>query len=210
MTGDGDGRPESFAPAWLDELAVRSLRRAWPVVFGIAGDDGEREEVHRLRGRVVIERGWASPEQLPAGLERDEDDPRAVHITGRADGALVACARIILPGTGGPWPLERFFGLDAGSLGAVAHVDRVAVLRGRGDRGHRVFLGVLGRTWIELRERGVERCAGIVSPAAMRLFASLGLETRVLAGPRLVWGQERLAVLLAPAAVPAAAPRARR
>ena len=192
----------------MDALAARSVRRAAPVVFGIAGDDGEREEVYRLRHRTVIERGWARPEHLPAGLERDQDDPRAVHVTGRAGGTLVACARIILPGTGGPGPLERIFGLEAGSLGAVAHVDRIAVLRGRGDRSHRVFLGLLGRTWIELRERGLERCVGIVSPGAMRLFASLGLEPRVLAGPRLVWGEERSAVLLAPA--PSPAPAARR
>jgi hypothetical protein len=64
-------------PAQLDHLAHLAIVRAAPVRFGVAGSVAERETVFRLRHRAVMERGWAAPEDLPDGLEREADDERA-------------------------------------------------------------------------------------------------------------------------------------
>ena len=48
----------------------------------------------------MIERGWARPEALPDGIERDDWDEEAVLVAGSVDGETVACARLVLPRPG--------------------------------------------------------------------------------------------------------------
>lgn len=77
----------------------------------LAGTAAEREQAYAVRLRVFVDE-----QRVPLELERDEHDERADHFLARVAGRPVGAARLLLDG-------------------AVAHVQRVAVLpelRGRG------------------------------------------------------------------------------
>ena len=58
--------------ALADGLASRIVGVAAPILFSVAQSDSDRLAVYRLRYQVIIQRGWAQPEDLPDGLERDQ------------------------------------------------------------------------------------------------------------------------------------------
>ena len=184
----------------LEELARALLRQASSVQFAIARTEEERAAIYRLRHSVVIERGWARPEELPDGLERDEWDDGALHVAGSIAGDLIACGRLVFPAPGRPLPVEAVFDLTVEPVGQVVEFDRLVVSRAVGDRGHRVFMGLVAACWLEAHARGFHVWAGIQSRLITRLYRSLGFEVEVLGPGRRYWSEERFPVRLDAAA----------
>jgi hypothetical protein len=185
-------------PSQLDSLARLAIARAAPVRFGIAESVAEREAVFRLRHRAVMERGWAAPEELPDGIEREADDERAVLIGGWLGEELVAAARLIFPAPGQRLPVEAVYDLVVEPPGQVVHVDRVTVARAHSDPASRVLFGLIGRCWLEMRGRGFQVGAGIESAGTIRLYRRLGFEATILGPAQRYWDEERYPVRFDP------------
>ncbi|MBI2902457.1 MAG: GNAT family N-acetyltransferase [Candidatus Methylomirabilis oxyfera] len=206
MTEDGAGRTSSGL-ARTDALAAQLIARAAPLVFSVAQSPAEREAVYRLRYSIVVEKGWARPEDLPDGVERDAYDDTAVQIVAWDADELAATARLVPPVPGHPLPTEETFGLKIESRTHLMDVGRTCVAPAYRDPQHRVLAGLLGRTWIELRAGGCTEACGIVAPAVVRMCRGMGFHVVILGAPRLVWGEERSPVLIRPAESPEALTR---
>lgn len=170
--------PDLETPAALaqaDALAAKLIERAKPVRFAVAQSPEDLEAIYRLRCRIVIEREWAKPEDVPDGLERDAYDARALHVAAWDGNVLAGTSRLVLPLPGHPLPTEEAIGLDIVARGGVADVGRVCVAPGYRHASHRVLWGLLGRTWIEMRRRCLAYACCILSPAAARMYQSWGL-----------------------------------
>jgi N-acyl-L-homoserine lactone synthetase len=190
------GRPAR--PHILDAYASRLVAAASPVRFSVAGTDREREECFRLRGRVVVERGWGRPEDLRGGMERDAFDDRAIHVVGRLGSRTVATGRLVLPWAGVPLPTEAVFGITIEPAGAVADFGRNAFRTPTpGTAGipeSRLLMALIAKGWLELRSRGCSRMCGTLSPGMVRLYRRIGTPVRVLGPPRTFFGEERLPI----------------
>jgi hypothetical protein len=182
----------------LDDIAARLLARVAPIRYAVASTERQRLDAFLLRYRAVMDRGWAPPEELPDGLERDADDERAVLI-GAWDGAIpVATARLIFPDPAHPLPVESAFDVTVEPVGRVVSVDRITVDRSSRDAGSRLLLGLFASCWLEIRKRGYHIWAGTQSAGATRLYHRLGFEVTVLGPPRVYWGEERFPVRFDP------------
>lgn len=205
--GPGAGPDLAAALTTIDECAERMIAAAGSVRVGLA-TEAEREAVYRLRFRVVIDRGWADPDSMPGGQERDPDDDRALHVVAWAGFDLAATARILLPAPGMRLPLEQTFDLVVEPRGEVAHIDRVAVAPEFSHRDHRTMMALLGRTWQEVCANGLHHWAGIATAPTIRLYRMAGLAMTVLGPARPFWGEERYPVAFdAIASAPALARR---
>jgi N-acyl-L-homoserine lactone synthetase len=186
--------------AALDEVTRRGVARAAPVRYGVARTDAERDAVYRLRYRVVVERGWARPEDLPDGRERDAYDAVAVHVVGWDGETLAAAARLLFPSESYRLPTEAAFDVLVEPRGQVADMGREIVARTHTDARHRIFAGLLGQCWIEARARGFCHLCGVFTPSMVRLFHLMGIEIAVLGPARPFWGEERQPILFVPEA----------
>jgi len=186
--------------AQLDQLARLAIARVAPVRYEVARSAAAREAVYRLRHRAVVERGWAAPDDLSDGLERDGDDERAVLIGGWDGEDLVAAARMIFPAPARRLPVEAIYDLVVEPDGQVVHVDRVTVARVHSDPGSRVLLGLIGRCWLEMRERGYHVWAGIDSAGTIRLYRRLGFGVTILGPAQRYWDEDRYPVRFDPTA----------
>jgi N-acyl-L-homoserine lactone synthetase len=182
----------------LDALASSFVRDGAPVAFRRAASPDEVHQVHRLRYRTVIERGWATPADHPEGIETDEFDEGALQFVAVDGPTVIGSCRLVLPQLGRPLPVEAFFDISLQPQGEVAHVDRALVVPASRSRDGRVFAGLIGRTWLELRERGFSAGSGMVSRGILRLYRRLGVELEVLGPPRRVWGEDRVPVRFGP------------
>ena len=180
----------------LDVLAARAIARASPLRIGVAASDDERRAVYRLRWECVVESGWAAAADLPDGLEYDDYDDVAVHVVAWAKDALVGTCRLSFPQPGKPLPTEAAFGIEIEPRGEVVNCDRLLVAREH--RGLAATRAVLAHAWLVTRARGFFVGAGTATPAAAQIFRSLGLRVAVLAGPRVLWGEERFAIRTSP------------
>ncbi len=180
----------------LDALAARAIARAAPLRIGTATSDDDRRAVYRLRWECVVESGWAAADELPDGLEYDQYDDAAVHVTAWAREVLVGTCRLVFPEPGGPLPTEAAFGIEIEPRGEVVNCDRLLV--GSEHRGLAATRAVLAQAWLVSRARGFCLGAGTATSAAAQIFRSLGLHVAVLAGPRLLWGEERFAIRTSP------------
>jgi N-acyl-L-homoserine lactone synthetase len=186
----------------FDELARRILARTAPVRYRTATSAAERAAIFRLRYQAVIDRGWARPDDLPDGLERDEDDDRALLVGGWDGKTLVAAARLIFPASGIRLPVERVFGVEVAPRDRVAHVDRITVARARSDAGSRLLVGLIAATWLEMRAHGAHVWVGIDSPGTLRLYRRIGFAMTILGPPRRYWDEDRYPVRFDPATDP--------
>jgi N-acyl-L-homoserine lactone synthetase len=175
----------------LDELAARLVAEAAPVSLRCAGSEREREAAYRLRYEAVVDRGWGDAEAFPEGRERDEFDADAVHVVAWDGRTAVGTARLVFPAPGRPLPTEAAFDLELEPRGAVVNLDRMVVTRSRSDPAHRVYAGLLGRSWLELRDRGFSELCGIHSRAMIRLCRQLGLVMEIVGPPRRHWREKR-------------------
>ena len=181
----------------IDAVAAQGLIIAAPIRFGVAQLAQERETTHRLRYEVSIERGYARPEDMPDGLERDEYDDHAVHIVGWHGDRLAATARLVFPQPGIRLPTEVAFDLEMEPRGHVVDMGRVIVARdaARSEAQHRILAGLMAFCWIQVRARGfIQVCAAFASSASIRLYRHMGFQITRLAPPRPYWGEERYPV----------------
>jgi N-acyl-L-homoserine lactone synthetase len=180
----------------IDALATRWVRAARPVIFRTATPP-ELDEVFRLRYRTIIEQGWARPEDFPHGLERDRHDDAAIHLVGVDAGQLAATSRLVLPVPGQRMPTEEAFELMLPGRISVVDLNRVVVDPSYRDNGHRIFAGLVGRSWQEARSHGFGGIIGAVSVPVRERYAQLGIELLLLGPARRYWGENRLPVQFA-------------
>lgn len=179
----------------LGGLAERALARLAPLRFALAVDDGERDEVLRMRAACVLAAGWARAEDLPDGRERDEYDDDATFVVCRDGGALAGSLRIVTPAAGRMLPTESSFGVRARPADGVADVGRIIVAPGlRGGRSHHVLGGLCARAWLELAANGLHRAVSSATPELVELYRAVGLRVTVLGPARVHWGARRVPV----------------
>lgn len=179
------------AIAIADAVANKFIRRAAPVCFRAAQSPAELEAVYRLRYQVVIERGWAYPEDFPTELEQDIYDGQGLHLIGQAGATIVATTRLIFPDPGRLLPTEAEFGLRIEPQGRVVDGGRAIVSRAYSGRQHHIFAGLLGQSWFELKARGFYYLCGLASAAMIRLCRSIGYQITILGPARQYWGEWR-------------------
>lgn len=207
MTPPG-ARVRATAVARVDAIASAVVARAVPARFGVAVTPEEMEAVYRLRYRVVVAQGWALPAALPHGLERDADDAGAVQVVGWDGGHPVATARLVLPAGGRRLPTEVAFDLDLPGRERLVDVGRACVTPAGREASHRLFWGLLGQVWLEMRRLGYEESCVAVEPELARAYARWGLSVVALGPPRSHWGAPRYPARISPARSPARLARA--
>jgi N-acyl-L-homoserine lactone synthetase len=166
----------------VDELSHKLVGAAQPLHFDIARTEAQRTAVFRLRYAAVIAHGWAPPEAMPDGMERDSYDQYAIHITAWDGDVLAATTRLILPAPGRLLPTEAAFGLTVEPQGRVADMGRQTVARAYSNMRHRVFAAILAKTWLEMRSCGYSLVCGDFSAGMLRLYRMLGFKVTQL-GP---------------------------
>lgn len=186
----------------LDGLSQQLLRAgdASQIRATIAQTPSEQDAIHRLRHQQVIGHGWASPDDLPAGLERDEHDPFAVQVGAWTGATLIGAMRLVLPTERRRLPVEAAFDLCIEPRGRVVEAGRLVVAPShRGDPSHRIWGALFARAWLSMRARGFSLLCGAASPTITKRLRSLGLPFEVLGAPRTYWGEPRVPVRLDPA-----------
>ncbi len=178
-----------------DELA-RGMVAAAPLSFRIAQTPEELTAVYRLRYEVIIERGWARPEDLPDGLERDEYDDHAVHIAAWDGAQIAATSRIVLPAPDLVLPTERAFGVKIEPHEQVVDMGRQIVAHAYSNVEHLVFAALLAQTWLELHARGYTLVCGDFTPAVTRLYRLMGFQVAQAGPAREFWGEERSPIVV--------------
>jgi N-acyl-L-homoserine lactone synthetase len=144
-----------------------------------------------MRYEVVVDQGWARPENLLSGLEQDGYDAQAIHLLGWDGQKAVATTRLVFPTAGKLLPTEVEFGLSVEPRGQVVDGARAIVARAYSDYQHRIFAGLLGYTWFEIQARGFSYLCGAAVPAMIRLCRSIGYQITVLGPARQYWGEKR-------------------
>src|SRR5438067_3120190 len=110
--------------ACADSLARQIIAEGATLRFVVAQSSAEWETAFRLRYRVAMAEGWAQPEELAGGLERDAYDDEAIHIVAWDGEAMVGTTRLVLPTNRHPSPTEEAFDLVIEPRGRVADVGR--------------------------------------------------------------------------------------
>ena len=177
--------------ATVDALASQFIAWATPVRFDVAQSPAELDSVYRVRYQIAIERGWATPTDLPHGIERDTYDNSAVQIVGWVNEQPIALARLVFPSPGLRLPTEETFKLVIEPHGQVVDINRATVLAAYSDLQHRVFCGLLGRSWLEIRTRGFQHVCAYAAQPLLRLYRILGLQFTQLGPSQIVWGEVR-------------------
>ncbi len=199
MTPRG-GLPDTDAVVTIDALAAAWITQAAPVRFGVAVSAADLEAVYRLRYEVVVAQGWAAVHSFPNGLERDSDDAAAVQVAGWHGNRVVATGRLVQPAAGRRLPTEAAFDFALSGRERLIDVGRVCVAPACRSVAHRVFRGVLGQIWREMRRRDCEEAATVVTATVARTYERWGLRVTALAPPRTYWGESRFPARIAPAA----------
>lgn len=184
------------AMSLLDDVCSQILSRPGPISWGFAASEAEREAVYRLRGSVVLERGWRSPEEFPHGRERDRYDDAAIHAVGLRNGEPVATTRLLFPQTHRLLPTEEAFDLVVRPSGEVVDMSRVIVARDVGHTRRAVLWQLLALLWLELRHRGFSRVCGATTTSTIRLFEAMGFAVTTLGPAREYWADRRFPILV--------------
>jgi hypothetical protein len=85
-------------------------------------------------------------------------------------------------------------GIVVEPAGSAVDVGRMAVVPPHQNLEHAVFVALLCRLYLEMRERGYQVACGMMSRRARRLMRLLGLELEELAADRDYWGEPRAPV----------------
>ena len=177
----------------FDRLADRILAGLAPLSFETADTPTDRDAVLRMRYGCVVELGWARPEDYPDGREGDEYDDGATFVVCRDGDENVGSARVVPPAAGRLLPMEREFGLRAGSVGEAFEVGRIVVPRSyRPGRSHLVIAGLAARCWLVGHALGCTRVVSTATADVLDLYRSLGMQVSVLGPSRVYWGEERV------------------
>jgi N-acyl-L-homoserine lactone synthetase len=179
------------AEIW-DDYTRRFIQLSPTVRFTAAQSPEEREAIYRARYAEVIEQGWATPESMPDGVERDEYDDHALLMVGWEDEQMVIVARLVFPSPDRPLPTEAAYNLEIAPRQQVVDTGRAILLRGdRSDPQHKLFLGLMGYAWQEMRARGYCHVCAAMTASMLRLYRLMGIHWQVLGEPRPYWGQPR-------------------
>lgn len=181
----------------MDRLAEGILRLIEPLRLELARAPHDLECAYRLRFQTALDRGWISRAQFPSGLPQDEHDDSALQIIALKGGAVVGTARIILPAPGRKLPAEEMFAWHPDQPGRMVEVGRIC-RDPRSTSGPRVFFGLIGKIWIEMRQRNFTECCGCADINMIRVYEDLGFNVMKMAPPRLHWGEERWPVVIRP------------
>ena len=179
-----------------DAVATDLLSALSPLRVEEAHDELERRASYRLRYAAVVERGLASTDAFPDGEEHDEYDDRAVHIVGWDGARPIATCRLVLPRAAARLPVESVFGLDVAGSESMVDFGRAVVEPSWRTGDHRVFMGLVARAWLSMRARGFSVLLAAAPARLVDLFGNLGFTVKVLGEPRLVWNEERHAMLV--------------
>ena len=185
-----DGGADATQRAPLDALVSRVMART-PFEYRLANDESQRELAYRIRGRAVVAQGWRDRSELPAGLERDEYDDRALHVLGWDGDEAICTGRVVLPPM---LPTETACGIVVDPPGEVVDVGRMCVLPGHQSLEHAAFIGLMCRLYLEMRAQGYSVACGMMSARAQALVRHLGLQIEVLGPPRTYWSEPRTPV----------------
>lgn len=186
----------------LDRLSQQLLAAAdaGGIRVVVAETSSEQDAIYRLRHEQVVGQGWAPPDDLPDGLERDAHDPFAVQLGAWTRGTLVGAMRLVLPSARLGLPVEEAFALTIEPRGRVVEAGRLVVTPAhRGDPAHRIWGALFARAWLIMRGLGFSLLCGAASPEMVQRLRGLGLPFEVLAAPRPYWGEQRVPVRLDPA-----------
>jgi N-acyl-L-homoserine lactone synthetase len=179
-----------------DDLARGMVRAAAPLRLSVTQSLEELTAVYGLRYEVIVARGWARPEDLPDGLERDNYDDRAVHIAAWDGTQIAATSRLVLPMPDLLLPTERAFEVKIKPHEQVVDMGRQIVARAYSNVQHLVFAALLGQTWLEMRARGFTLVCGDFSPVVTRLYRLMGFQVAQVGPTREFWGEERFPIVV--------------
>lgn len=174
----------------LDSVVARMLSSS-PFEYRLAANERERDVAYRLRGRVVLDRGWLTADELPDGRERDVYDERAVHVLGWDGEAPICTGRLVLPPN---LPTEELCGIVIEPSGDVVDVGRMCVASSHQSLEHAAFIGLMCRLYLQMRAHGFAVACGMMSAPARLLVAHLGLRLELLGEERVYWNEPRAPV----------------
>jgi hypothetical protein len=178
----------------LDGLAARVLSQ-YPYVFSVPSTPSECDVAYRIRYEATVGEGWATPEQFPDGLERDDFDSDAVQLVGWDGETPICTGRLVLPPA--PLPTEQAAGIRIEPRGQVVDVGRMAVIPSYRTYRNAAFIALLCRLYLEMRNSGFHVACGMMSARVRTLTRQLGLQLE-LVGPELdYWGELRAPVRFA-------------
>ncbi len=183
--------------ARLDTVAAALVARARPTIYRITNDRADVEAAQRLRGRAVLEQGWARPDELPDGREVDVDDDRAAHILAILDTEPIGTCRLFYPEPGRVLPMEQAPGVTRLPKVCV-ELGRMVVIHAVERERRSVLAGLIGAAWLELRARGHARVCGTASTPMLRLYRRLGFVLHIVGPPVTTFGEERYPILFEP------------
>ena len=186
----------------LERVALEVTRSIAPLRIGVTFDPDDLDAMFRLRGAEIVERGWAPPEALPSGRDRDEYDDNAVQIAIWHVVDVIGVCRLLLPSPHRLLPIERDFDLRLDRYGGVVQWSRLVLAPAyRGDPQHRLAMACFAALWLETNRRRFDACAGVIAQPMLDLYRGIGMEFEVLAAPRVVEGELRYPALSSAATV---------
>jgi hypothetical protein len=180
------------------DLLARDIVARSGYRFSVAESDMERDAAYRLRHQAVVDHGWveggagAAAKAGAGGRERDGYDDRAIHVLCWNGEDAIATGRLVLPP--GSLPTEDVCGIRVEPRGQVADVGRMTVARTHQGPTHPVFVALLARLYLEVRDQGYDVACGIMSARARSLVRLLGLQLEVLGDDVMYWGEPRAPV----------------
>ena len=178
--------------------AEQMLASFAPLDFRPATNPAEQEAAYRVRYRCVIEQGWASPDELPDEMERDEHDEYATQILAWQGDRLAGTLRLVPPVPGRALPIEEDFGVRIEPVGQVVEGGRLVIVPAyRSDPKVRILRGLFTRFWIEVNTRGYSLAAFAAPARLARLYRWMGVSLEVIEPTRYLWGENRLLMLAA-------------
>ena len=184
---------EARAAEILDEFSQQFMQLSPHLRFAAAETPQEREAVYRARYAEVVRRGWAAPEDMPDGIERDEYDDDALHIVGWDGDVMMIIGRLVFPSPDRPLPTEAAYDLVIEPRQQVVDSGRAIRLQpDHGDSQHAMFLGLMSYAWQAMRERGYQHICGVMATSIFEMYKRMGIHWEVLGEPRSYWGEMRL------------------
>lgn len=182
---------ERAAEIW-DDFTTRFIALNPSVHFATAQSAAERDAIYRARYAEVIQKSWTQPEDLPEGVERDEYDDQALQLVGWEDERMVIIGRLVLPSPARPLPTEAAYNLEIAPPQQVVETGRGILLQPhRSDAQHKLFLGLMGFAWQEMRARGYCHVGAAMTSSMLRLYRMMGIHWQKLGEPREYWGETR-------------------
>ncbi len=187
----GDLTVDRAADIW-DDFTRQFILLNPTIRFAAAQSSEERQAIYRARYAEVLRQGWATPADLPDGVECDEYDDQALHMVGWEGEHMIITGRLVFPSPERPLPTEAAYDLEIAPAQQVVDTGRAILLRPkRSDPQHKLFLGLMGYAWQEMRARGYCNVCAAMTSSMLRLYRLMGIHWQVLGEPRPYWGEMR-------------------